>query len=60
MAFDLKAGDHRFDFIRGVCTRCGMSIKIFKGNGRPICTWQPADKRERRTVPPDDDPSGAA
>jgi hypothetical protein len=59
-AFDLNAGDHRFDFIRGVCTRCGMSIETFKDKGRPACTWQPAGKRSRPTVPPDDDPSGAA
>jgi len=60
MAFALTASDHRFDFIRGVSTRCGMPIENFKDKGRPTCTWQPADKRERRTVPPDDDPSGAA
>jgi len=60
MAFDPTAGDHRFDFIRGVCMRCGISHKKFKDSGRPMCTGQRPAKTKPLTVPDDDDPPEAA
>ena len=60
MVFDRTAGGHRFDFIRMACTRCEMSHEHFEDNGRPTCNGQPPDKRERLTIPPDDDPPEAA
>ena len=58
MTFD--PGGHHFDFVRGVCMRCGMSLEKFKDNGRPRCTGQPSDKKERLSIPPDDDSPDAA
>jgi hypothetical protein len=60
MAFDPTAGDHRFDFIRGVCMRCGISHKKFKDSGRPMCTGQHPAKTKPLTLPDDDDPPEAA
>jgi len=60
MSFDRTAGGHRFDFSRMVCVRCEMSHEHFEDNGRPQCKGRPPDKRERLTIPPDDDPPEAA
>jgi hypothetical protein len=60
MAFDQTAGGHRFDFSRMACTRCEMSWEKFGDTGRPQCKGRPRDKKERLTIPPDDDPPGAA
>lgn len=41
MAFDRKAGGHRFDFSRVVCVKCGMTRKYFRDNGEPRCEGRP-------------------
>jgi hypothetical protein len=59
MAIDLQAGEHRFDFITGLCMRCKMSLKRFEEGGRPYCTDRRADSWNGFRKP-DDDPSGIA
>ena len=41
MAFDRKAGGHRFDFGSEVCLKCGMTRKYFQDNGEPRCERRP-------------------
>ncbi len=60
MVFELIAGGHRFDFIRGVCMRCEMSREKFEDSGQPQCTGQSLDRRKRLTVPSDNDPPEVA
>ena len=45
--FDRTAGDHRFDFSRGVCVLCGITRKEFEDEGHPPCTGQPYEQRNQ-------------
>lgn len=45
MAFHRTAGDHRFDFSRDVCVKCGMTREYFQDNGEPGC-----DGRSRKRL----------
>jgi hypothetical protein len=54
MAFDRQAGGHNFAFGDDVCTKCGMTRPAYQDSGKPRCTGERADKKERLTVPDDD------
>jgi hypothetical protein len=45
--FDRTAGDHRFDFSRGVCVVCGITRKEFEDEDCPPCTGQPYEQRKQ-------------
>jgi len=45
--FDRTAGDHRFDFSRGVCVVCGITRKEFEDEDRPPCAGQPYEQRNQ-------------
>jgi len=59
MAVDLQAGEHRFDFITGLCMRCKMSLKKFEEGGHPRCT-NPRPDAWNAFRNPYDDPFGVA
>lgn len=46
MAFNRMADEHRFNFSRGVCVKCGMVRKYFQDNGEPGCDGRPRKRLE--------------
>jgi hypothetical protein len=57
MPFNATAGGHRFDFISGLCMKCGMSREKFENEHWPRCS---SSAPKKVSLPIDDVPTDAA